>query len=46
MGTEDEQPTLITKHNLEIRAEDIDGIIYHIDKFNNVYSTEDIFKGW
>jgi hypothetical protein len=45
MGTEDEQPSLITKHNLEIRAEDIDGIIYHIDKFNNVYSTEDILKG-
>ena len=44
MGSDD-QPTQATKHNVEIRAEDINGIIYHIDKFNNVYSTEDILKG-
>jgi hypothetical protein len=44
MGSED-QPVSTTKHNLEINAEDIDGIIYHIDKFNNVYNTEDILKG-
>ena len=44
MGADD-QPALSAKHNVEIRAEDINGIIYHIDKFNNVYSTEDILKG-
>jgi hypothetical protein len=44
MGSDD-QPTQTAKHNVEIRAEDINGIIYHIDKFNNVYSTEDILKG-
>ena len=44
MGS-DEQPTQTSKYNVEIRAEDINGIIYHIDKFNNVYNTEDILKG-
>jgi hypothetical protein len=34
-----------TKHSLEVTAEDIGGIIYYIDKFNNVYKTEDILKG-
>lgn len=33
------------KHSLEVNAEDINGIIYYIDKFNNVYKTEDILKG-
>lgn len=33
------------KHTLEVNAEDINGIIYYIDKFNNVYKTEDILKG-
>jgi len=32
------------KHSLEVNAEDIDGIIYYIDKYNNVYKTEDILK--
>jgi len=30
---------------LEVFAEDIQGIVYYIDKFNNVYKTEDILNG-
>jgi len=30
------------KCNLEINAEDGNGIIYYIDKFNNVYNMEDV----
>jgi hypothetical protein len=30
---------------LEVHAEDIQGIVYYIDKFNNVYKTEDIISG-
>jgi hypothetical protein len=33
------------KHSLEVTAEDVGGIIYYIDKFNNVYKTEDILNG-
>ena len=33
------------KHSLEVSAEDVCGIIYYIDKFDNVYKTEDILKG-
>ena len=29
----------------EVFAEDINGIIYYIDKYNNVYKTEDILNG-
>jgi hypothetical protein len=32
-------------HKLEVVAEEIFGIIYYIDKFNNVYKTEDIMEG-
>jgi hypothetical protein len=42
--TTDEQPTAQQKYNLDISSEDINGIIYHVDKFNNVYNTEDILK--
>jgi hypothetical protein len=31
--------------NIDVVAEDIRGIIYYIDKFNNVYKTEDIMSG-
>ena len=31
-------------HTLEVVAEDIGGIVYYIDKYNNVYKTEDILK--
>jgi hypothetical protein len=30
---------------LEVIAEDIQGIVYYIDKYNNVYKTEDIISG-
>ena len=29
---------------IEVYAEDINGIVYYLDKFNNVYSTEDVIK--
>ena len=29
--------------SIEVWAQDIQGIVYYIDKFNNVYQTEDIF---
>ena len=29
---------------LEINAEDVNGIIYYIDKYSNVYRTEDVFN--
>uniref|UniRef100_A0A6C0JKX5 Uncharacterized protein n=1 Tax=viral metagenome TaxID=1070528 RepID=A0A6C0JKX5_9ZZZZ len=32
-------------HKLEVVAEEIFGIIYYIDKYNNVYKTEDIMEG-
>ena len=28
--------------NLEVRAQEIMGIVYYIDNYNNVYKTEDI----
>jgi len=31
-----------SKQTLEVVAEDINGIIYYVDKFNNVYNMEDI----
>jgi hypothetical protein len=31
-------------HKLEVWAQDIQGIMYYIDKFNNVYNTADIIK--
>jgi hypothetical protein len=30
---------------LEVFAEDIKGIVYYLDKYNNVYKTEDILQG-
>jgi hypothetical protein len=30
---------------VEVFAEEIFGIVYYIDKFNNVYKTEDIVEG-
>lgn len=31
-------------HKVEVWAQDIQGIVYYIDKFNNVYETSDIIK--
>ena len=32
----------VTTQKIEVWAQDIQGIIYYIDKFNNVYQAEDI----
>jgi hypothetical protein len=32
-------------HKLEVFAEEISGIVYYLDKYNNVYKTEDILDG-
>ena len=37
--------TTTTSQRMEVFAEDINGIIYYIDTFNNVYHTEDILEG-
>jgi hypothetical protein len=42
MDTSDE-PKMNT-HKVEVWAQDIQGIVYYIDKFNNVYDTADIIK--
>ena len=44
MQTNENEPN-INIQSLEVTAEDIKGIIYYIDKFNNVYKTEDILEG-
>lgn len=41
----EEHSVQTTKQNVDINAEDVNGIIHHIDNFNNVYNTEDILKG-
>jgi hypothetical protein len=46
--TNDEETEELLKssnHRIEVSAEDVNGIIYHVDKFNNVYNTEDILRG-
>jgi hypothetical protein len=42
MDTSDEPKVNTTK--VEVWAQDIQGIVYYIDKFNNVYDTADIIK--
>ena len=42
METSDEAKVNTTK--VEVWAQDIQGIVYYIDKFNNVYDTADIIK--
>ena len=34
----------ITNHTITLRTQDIKGIMYYIDDFNNVYKSEDIIK--
>jgi hypothetical protein len=45
-GIIDENPneTKINTHKVEVWAQDIQGIVYYIDKSNNVYETSDIVK--
>jgi hypothetical protein len=42
METSDVQKVNTTK--VEVWVQDIQGIVYYIDKFNNVYDTADIIK--
>ena len=42
MADEGSAMVLQTTQKLEVIAEEIKGIVYYIDKFNNVYKTEDI----
>jgi hypothetical protein len=44
-GFMEEDDTTQTTQKIEVFAEDIQGIVYYIDKFNNVYKTEDIISG-
>ena len=39
------QPVPPITQKLEVIAEEIKGIVYYIDQFQNVYKTEDILKG-
>ena len=39
------ETTSTVSNKMEVSAEDIHGIIYYIDTFNNVYHTEDILEG-
>ena len=34
-----------TMQKMEVFAEEVKGIVYYMDKFNNVYKTEDILEG-
>jgi hypothetical protein len=40
-----ENKSTLSGNKMEVSAEDIHGIIYYIDNFNNVYHTEDILEG-
>jgi hypothetical protein len=35
----------VNTQKVEVWVQDIQGIVYYIDKFNNVYKTEDIVEG-
>ena len=40
-----ENPNDVVSEKMEVCAYDIRGIVYYIDKYNNVYRTEDILMG-
>jgi len=42
MDNKEEKPA--NTHKIDVWAQDIKGIVYYIDKFNNVYDTADIMK--
>ena len=44
-GFMEEENTTHSTQKLEVIALDIQGIVYYIDKYNNVYKTEDIILG-
>ncbi len=39
-----QQDSKVNTQKIEVWAQDIQGIVYYIDKFNNVYDTADIIK--
>ena len=41
---DNQNETKSTTQKIEVWAQDIQGIVYYIDKFNNVYDTADIIK--
>lgn len=41
----EETPPVVQNQRMEVIAEDICGIVYYIDKYSNVYYTEDVLKG-
>jgi hypothetical protein len=47
MTNEEEHAEFLKSSNqkVEISAEDVNGIIYHVDSFGNAYNTEDILRG-
>jgi hypothetical protein len=42
---ESDSELCVSLEKIEVIAEDIKGIVYYIDKYNNVYKTEDILQG-
>ena len=44
-GTTDTTSSDNTSHKMEVIATEIKGIVYYIDKYDNVYKTEDILQG-
>jgi len=43
-GVMDTQPTATTTQKVDVHAQDIQGIIYYIDNYNNVYKVDDIIS--
>ena len=41
---ENQNDNKVNTHKVEVWAQDIQGIVYYIDKFNNVYNNADILK--
>jgi hypothetical protein len=41
---ENQNESKVNTHKVEVWAQDIQGIVYYIDKFSNVYDTADIIK--
>lgn len=45
-GLVQDTPSLLTQNQqMEVFAQEIKGIVYYLDKFNNVYNTEDVMTG-
>ena len=44
-GTPDASAADNTNQRIEVIATEIKGIVYYVDKYDNVYKTEDILQG-